>query len=72
VDQFKIHKLALQISRSYFNRGYGVELGTRNAVKELLALAPWLSPWEIGKVVDRVWTALERSETMKKLREYYD
>ena len=60
MDQFFLHKLAFQITRHYFNEGYGVELATRNAVVELMALAPWMTAWEAGKLADRAWMALQK------------
>ena len=68
MDQFAVQKLAYQITLNYFNRGYGMELGTRHAVADVLGLAPWMTPWEAGKMVDRAWAALEKQADSMRMR----
>ena len=64
MDQFAIQKLAFHTTQDYFRKGFGVELATCNAVAELLAVAPWITPWEAGQAVDRAWLALEKQKDM--------
>jgi len=64
VDQFRLQKIAYQFTLNYFKQGYGMELATRNAVADMLGLAPWMTPWEAGKMVDRAWLALRKQSDM--------